>query len=126
MNTSRHKVVDAFDPGGVGEEVHDEVAEVAAVGRGHDLHGGLQVLALDGQERVAGQCWKKDSEINIELKVLAIDSFLFDSFPRKGSSYRLCQTWIETNVWLSVCIGRNFLSVDALCRFKPVRILRID
>ena len=56
MNTSRHKVVDAFDPGGVGEEVHDEVAEVAAVGRGHDLHGGLQVLALDGQERVAGQC----------------------------------------------------------------------
>ncbi len=50
-----HEVVNALDPCWVGEEVHDEVAEVAAVRRGHDLHRRLQVLALNRKKRVAGQ-----------------------------------------------------------------------
>ena len=54
-----HEVVDALHPRGVGEQVHDEVAQVGAVRRGDDLHAGLEVLALDHRERVAGQGWKK-------------------------------------------------------------------
>ena len=54
-----HEVVDALDAGGVGQEVHDQVPQVARVGRGDDLHRRLKVLTLDRQERVARQGCKQ-------------------------------------------------------------------
>ena len=50
-----HDVVDALDPLRVGEEVHDEVAQVGAVRLGHVLDRALAVLALDSSEAVASQ-----------------------------------------------------------------------
>ena len=54
-----HEVVDALDAARIGEKVHDEIAQVAAVRGRHDLHRGLHVLTLDGQKRVASKRWKK-------------------------------------------------------------------
>ena len=67
-----HEVVDALDPGGVGQEVHDEVAQVAAVRRRHDLHRRLQVLTLDRQERVARQGWMEQANIQKRRKGIEI------------------------------------------------------
>ena len=50
-----HQVVDRFDSLGGGEQVHDEVAQVAAVVPRHQLHALGQVLPLDGDEGVAGE-----------------------------------------------------------------------
>ena len=50
-----HQVVDRFDSLGSSEQVHDEVAQVAAVVPRHQLHALRQVLALDCDERVAGE-----------------------------------------------------------------------
>ena len=50
-----HQVVDRFDSLGSSEQVHDEVAQVAAVVPRHQLHALGEVLPLDGDERVAGE-----------------------------------------------------------------------
>ena len=48
-----HQVVDRLDSLGGSEQVHDEVAQVAAVVAGHQLHALGQVLPLDRDEGVA-------------------------------------------------------------------------
>ena len=50
-----HQVVDRFDSLGSSEQVHDEVAQVAAVVPRHQLHALGQVLPLDRDEGVAGE-----------------------------------------------------------------------
>ena len=55
ITNHRHQVVDRFDSLRGSEQVHDEIAQVAAVVPGHQLHALSKVLSLDGDEGVAGK-----------------------------------------------------------------------
>ena len=89
-----HEVVDTLDSVGVGEQIHDEVAEVRAVGLRHNLQRSLKVFPLDSQERVAGKRWnmsvRKLDHVHfpgfVKLKSHRARSFLARSDPLAGSA----------------------------------------